>query len=151
MLVIFIIIGGIKMNIKIEKQTVDKIVEELSKVPAALKTSLDTIEVPGQNANISIGYMTGTVKKDNVVIDGVYVPKQSVGKAWVAVEAEDQVKSFKAIKKSGKDVIGIVQYNGDFAVFESAILRKAREALTIMGVPDLSLVVNKKGEYRLFP
>ena len=123
------------MNVKIEQSVVDEIKRQLSK---------------GAEDKVRAGFLTGMAEADRVVVDGVYVPEQESDQISTIITPEEVTKSFEAIRCSGKSVVGFAHYNSHFAAYESAVTRQSREKLAQMGISNLGLVINAKGEYNIF-
>lgn len=124
------------MNIRLDKSTVDEITKALS---------------DGAEDKVRMGYLTGQIQGENVIIEGVYVPKQESSRAYASVTAQHFVSDWRAILALNKDLVGLAQYNGKMSVFESAATNKCKEDFVRMAnCPDILLIVNAKGEYQLF-
>ncbi|MBU3941947.1 MAG: hypothetical protein KKF74_03470 [Nanoarchaeota archaeon] len=124
------------MEIMIDKQTIDKITGELNK----------------DNGNkIKAGYLTGRTESDKIIIEGVYVPEQISNEGSTTISSEEILKAFTNIENQRKFIIGFAQYNGSFPVYESATTRVSRKRLAqTKKIHNLGLVVNQKGDYKIF-
>ena len=121
-------------KIVINKETIDKITGELSK---------DNIN------KIRIGYLTGTIESDKIIVNGVYVPKQKSNTLSTTISSEEESRAFADIKSQRKSVIGFVQYNAFFPIYESNITRGISEQFAqTKEIYNLGLVVNQKGDYK---
>ncbi|MBU1204547.1 MAG: hypothetical protein KJ968_00705 [Nanoarchaeota archaeon] len=123
-------------KVVINKETIDKIAKELSK----------------DNGNkIKAGYLTGTIKSDKIIVEGVYVPKQESNEVLTTISSEEESRAFADIKNHGKSGVGFAQYHSLYPVYESATTRMSREQLAQRRkLPNLCLVVNQKRDYGIF-
>ena len=122
------------MKVEISKATVDDIITKLS-----------------QGDNIRAGFLMGKKEGNQVIVEGVYVPKQENTTYSATIAKEEQKKAFEAIKAAGKEVVGFAQYNGNFKPFESLTNMATLERLSQLGMPKVGLIVNANGDYKLFP
>jgi len=123
-------------KVVINKQTIDKIAKELSK---------------DNEDKIRAGYLTGTIKSDKIIVNGVYVPKQTSNKILTTISPEEELKAFDDVKAKGKKIVGFAQYHSFYPVYDSAPTRMSREQLAQRRkLPNLCLVVNRKGDYGIF-
>lgn len=124
------------MEIIIDKQTIDKITNELSK---------------DDENKIRAGYLTGRTEPGKIIVEGVYVPKQISDKISTTISSDEGSRAFANIKNQGKSGVGLVQYNGSFPVDESDTIRKSREQFPKRKeVPNLGLIVNQERYHKIF-
>jgi hypothetical protein len=124
------------MKVIIYSNTLDGIADQLAEgAPDLIKT----------------GYLTGTIGAEEIMIEGVYVPKQISAPGFSQVSAEDEANALADIAMQGMTVVGLVKYLGLLPPFESNETRLTRKSLSITtGCPDLGIVVNALGSYRVF-
>lgn len=122
------------MEVEISQDTVDSITRKLSQ---------------HDTEKIMAGYLTGRVEEDRIVIEDVYIPEQFSNHLITEIKGEHRDLSIRAIKDSGKSIVGFVQYNAGFAVFENMSVRNCIDNLAQERVPRVGLVVNARKEYQV--
>ncbi len=96
------------------------------------------------------GYLIGEKCANGIVIRDVYIPEQTSSIGLSSISPEAQKSALEAIAAEGKTVVGIVQYNNDFAVFDTGSVVRARDEFCRMNLPAVSLVVNAKGKFQVY-
>ena len=104
----------------------------------------------GNGGKQKIGYLTGEIVDDEIVIEGVHVPEQESSEVGAVVTSDQQHDALEHIVKSGKEIVGIVKYCADMAMFESAVTKLYRERIAEEGFSDLLMIINSKGEYNYY-
>lgn len=125
-----------KMNVQVDKATIDQITKDL--------------QDGGFENHTRIGFLTGKINGNDILVDGIYVPEQESSPGIALISPENTLNSYEAIRNSGNDIVGIGQYNNHFPAFESAIDLTARKALPNHCIPAVSIIMNKKGDYEIF-
>jgi len=104
----------------------------------------------GAADHIRAGYLLGRVEGDKIVIEGVYVPLQESDAVMTRISVLSKTAALHDIWQSGRKVVGLVQYNAKFPAHQSAATAETHQELLRLGIPDLGLVVNAKGETKTF-
>ena len=122
------------MKIQVDQSTIQRIVKELSH---------------GAEDKVRLGYLLGKVGNGDIIVEGVYVPIQESRRAYTTVrDLQSLTKAKEAASKEGQTILGIVKYHAGLPVFESAVDKKSLQNLSVD--PKIGLVVNEKGEYKIF-
>lgn len=94
-------------------------------------------------------YLAGSIKDGVVVVENIYIPKQTPSGG--ATINEPLVEVVAAIQDSGAIIVGEVLSHGSMSVFESRISEKSRKKLSgDLNRSTILLVVNTRGEHQLF-
>lgn len=96
-------------------------------------------------------YLTGSIKDGLILVEDIYIPKQTPSVGATRVEIKDDIAARIAIRDQGAEILGEVLSHGSMSAFESGTSRIGRKKLSqSLNRSTILLVVNTRGQHQLF-
>lgn len=134
-----------------EKEDI-KIVEDKAKTKESemeflIHKIMKKLTAGGNEDNVRLGFLLGKINEDQVEFDDVHVPEQNSDKNISYVGAY----AFARTLLNQKEIVGWAEYFPNIPTVENELTKRNRAYLTMrLDKKVISIVINKKGEHKIF-